>query len=357
MLSKFESKPYSTKVPAVTLSLARVLLVADTHLGFDLPFRPRIQRRRRGHDFFANFERVLQAAYQGAVDLVVHGGDLFYRSRVPEALVEMAMTPLVRVAELGIPVFLVPGNHERSRIPLHLWTMHPNIHIFDQPRTYVCPLEKGSIALSGFPFSRGIRGAFQELVCQTRHTDVKADVHLLCMHQTVEGAQVGTQDYVFRNGADIVRGRDIPAGFSAVLAGHIHRAQVLTHDLSQRFLAAPVIYPGSIERTSFAERNEQKGYMVVTLGLSGPDQGRLMDVSFVELPARPMISLTVELLKIGELSVTDLLGEQLSALNPDSVVRIQLQGPGATDAQRILSAACLRELAPPSMNITLSRWT
>jgi DNA repair exonuclease SbcCD nuclease subunit len=49
-----------------------VLLVADTHLGFDLPFRPRIKRRRRGHDFFANFERALQPALQGEVDLVIH---------------------------------------------------------------------------------------------------------------------------------------------------------------------------------------------------------------------------------------------------------------------------------------------
>ncbi len=26
----------------------RILLLADTHLGFDLPFKPRVQRRRRG---------------------------------------------------------------------------------------------------------------------------------------------------------------------------------------------------------------------------------------------------------------------------------------------------------------------
>ena len=36
------------------MGLIRILLIADTHLGFDLPFRPRIKRRRRGLDFFAN---------------------------------------------------------------------------------------------------------------------------------------------------------------------------------------------------------------------------------------------------------------------------------------------------------------
>ena len=67
---------------------ARILLVADTHLGFDLPDNPRVNRRRRGHDFFANFERALGPALNGKVDLVVHGGDLFHRSRVSASVVE-----------------------------------------------------------------------------------------------------------------------------------------------------------------------------------------------------------------------------------------------------------------------------
>jgi DNA repair exonuclease SbcCD nuclease subunit len=335
-------------------SLARVLLVADTHLGFDLPFRPRIQRRRRGHDFFANLERALQPARQGAVDIVVHGGDLFYRSKVPAALVDMALAPLVQVAEQGIPVYLVPGNHERSRIPLHLWTAHPNLHIFDRPRTFVCPLERGSIALSGFPFTRKVQGEFRDLVGQTRHSDVEADAHLLCMHQTVEGARVGVQDFTFRNGPDVVRGRDIPSWIGAVLSGHIHRAQVLTHDLGNTPLAAPVIYPGSIERTSFAERLEDKGYMLVSVGLTGHDRGRLVDVAFVRLPARSMFSITVEPGSLGGPSLTDQLRHELAALDPDSVVRVLVQGPGADGASAELTAAYLRELAPSSMNITLS---
>jgi DNA repair exonuclease SbcCD nuclease subunit len=195
------------------------------------------------------------------------------------------------------------------------------------------------------------------LVAQTGHAEALADVRLLCLHQTVEGAQVGTADYTFRAGPDILPGRDIPHGFSAVLAGHIHRAQVLTHDLGHRLLAAPVIYPGSIERTSFAERDEDKGYMLVTLGLSGPDRGRLVDVSFVRLPARPMVSLTIEPATLAEVSLIEHLRSRLAVLDPDSVVRVQMQGSGAADAQRLLSSARLRELAPSSMNITLSART
>src|SRR5881275_1876466 len=61
--------------------VVRILFLADTHLGFDLPVRPRIERRRRGHDFLANYTTALRPALAGEVDLVVHGGDVFNRSR------------------------------------------------------------------------------------------------------------------------------------------------------------------------------------------------------------------------------------------------------------------------------------
>ena len=122
------------------MGIIRILFLADTHLGFDLPFRPRIQRRRRGPEFFANFERALRPALRGRVDCVVHGGDIFYRSKVPPQLVAMAFEPLKKVADQGTPVYLVPGNHERSAIPHSHLAEHPGIHIFDRPRTYLLSL-------------------------------------------------------------------------------------------------------------------------------------------------------------------------------------------------------------------------
>ena len=161
---------------------------------------------------------------------------------------------------------------------------------------------------------------------------------------------MGPSDYTFRRGPDIVRGRDIPPGFAAVLAGHIHRAQVLTHDLGRRPLAAPVIYPGSIERTSFAERREEKGYYLVTLTLSSPPR---VDPLFVPLPARPMVRLTLDVGDRDQEAALRYVGAQLAALDPEAVVRIQLEGPNTQRAARWLTAARLRELAPASMNVSL----
>jgi exonuclease SbcD len=334
--------------PAARGFSIRVLLLADTHCGFDLPVHPRVQRRRRGHDFQVNFRRSLEPALRGEVDLVVHGGDLFYRARLPPSIIELGLGPLVKVAERGLPVFLVPGNHERARIPRHLWAAHPNLHIFETPCTFTCRIQGRTVALSGFPFVRQARHRFIDLVRATGHAETPADLKLLCAHIAFEGAQVGVQNYTFRRAPDVVRGADIPEGFAAVLSGHIHRGQVLTDDLSGRPLAAPVIYPGSVEPASFAEREERKGCFILNFEARPGGQGRLTDLRFHSLPTRTMVEITLRADGTDRRSLLREAADHLRRLDPHAVVRVRWALPDAH-----LSPSDLRALAPPEMNIEI----
>jgi len=266
----------------------RVLLIADTHLGFDLPERPRTDRHRRGEDFFDAYELALRPAIRGEVDLVVHGGDVFFRSRVKPGLVMRAFQPLKRIADSGVPVLVVPGNHERSAIPYPLLAAHPGIHLFDHPRTIALKIRGVDVAVAGFPCERDdVRNRFGALVARTAWKAVPSTLRLLCFHQTVEGASVGPVDYVFRANAAVIPGRAIPHGFAAVLAGHIHRHQVLTSDLSGCPIAAPVIYPGSTQRTSAAECGEAKGYVTLDCEPSEDGRGFMREWAFHPLPDVP----------------------------------------------------------------------
>lgn len=339
--------------------MIRALLLADTHLGFDLPVRPRIQRRRRGHDFFANYERALAPALSRRVDLVVHGGDVLHRSRVPTSLVYQAFEPLKRVADAGVPVFVVLGNHERSRVPHARFAAHPRIHLFDRPRSFTLDVRGVLLRLAGFPYEhRGIRARFHAVLGATGWDRQAADVRLLCVHQCVEGASVGPADYTFRDAPDVIRGRDIPPAFAAVLSGHIHRHQLLTSDLGGRPLAAPVLYPGSIERTSIAEKDEPKGYVFVDLepaeagipadGTPETGAGRVARWSFEELPARPMLVHEIEANADGlEVRIRGLIADAPS----DAVLRIRVRGRVGRRAREVLAASNLRALALPTMNI------
>ena len=93
----------------------------NLHLGFDFPLKPRIERRRRGPDFFDNFHRVLDYARKTRPDFLVHGGDLFFRAKIPQLIVDMVYQDLFEFAAEGIPTLIVPGNHERSILPVSLF--------------------------------------------------------------------------------------------------------------------------------------------------------------------------------------------------------------------------------------------
>ena len=333
--------------------VVRILFLADSHLGIDQPRRPRVVRRRRGDDFLANYHRILDRATAGDIDMVVHGGDLFFRSRIPAELVELAFAPLREVADHDVPVFIVPGNHERSHIPHPILAIHDGIHLFDRPRTFTTSCGDVAVAIAGFPFQRtDVRARFAELV-RACECPEDAPIRLLVLHHAVEGATVGAHSFTFRTGSDVVRGRDLPAGFAAVLSGHIHRHQVLTGDLAGAPLATPVFYPGSIERTSFAERDEAKGYLIVDV-TAGNNGGQVTSWQFCGLPARPMIR---EEIATSSHESTEQLRRRLldfiGGLPADAVVELRVSGAVTTANRPLLAAASLRELAPPTMNLRL----
>jgi DNA repair exonuclease SbcCD nuclease subunit len=292
---------------------------------------------------------------EGRVDLVVHGGDVFHRSRVHPSLVFQAFQPILAIAESGVPVFVVPGNHERSRIPHDRFASHPNLYLFHRPRTVVVRLQDARVSVAGFPYERrGVRERFPQLLEDTGWHRDEADLRLLCMHHCVEGATVGPSDYTFRAAKDVVRCSDLPRQFAAVLSGHIHRPQVIRTDLGGRSLPAPVLYPGSVERTAYAEMKEKKGYMLLECE-PGAGGGTLRGSDFVALPTRPML---VRELRPGVVEGEEWVREEMEAqlaatvaeAPKDAVLRIRIHGRVPPELRPVLAASRLRSFFPPEMN-------
>ncbi len=338
-------------VPIMTDNRIRILLLADTHLGYDFPVRPRVERRRRGPDFFDNFQRVLDHAARTEPDMVIDGGDFFFRARVPPKIVDMSYEMLYKFAHTGIPTLIVPGNHERSRLPPSIWLGHPNIHVFDRPRTFRIETADGAVAVAGFPFVRGeLREQLRSVIAETEWNDISADVKLLCMHQAIAGAQVGTSNYTFRTAKDVVQMGDIPPEFDAVLAGHIHRAQVLKRPREQGDM--PVIYPGSTERTSFAERYEPKGFYEIDIIDEHNGDRRKVEARFHELPTRPMVDVAIDGIESPD-QLNIFLREQSADLDADAVVRITCDNKLDEPIRSRLTASFLRSVFPATMSVQL----
>jgi DNA repair exonuclease SbcCD nuclease subunit len=268
----------------------------------------------------------------------------------------MSFAPLKEIADQGIKVYIVPGNHERSKIPFKILSLHPNIHQFDYPRTFVFEKNGLMVALSGFPYCRNnIRAQFPKILHETgwREYQNKCDGHILCVHHCFEGATVGPVNYMFRFNQDVIRHQDVPREFAAVLAGHIHRYQILTKNLYGNPLSSPVFYPGSIERTSFAEMDEKKGYFTFELASNKNSGLYIHSEEFVELPARPMVKVNISTHGMDEKKLQAYINKSLQALSPQSVVKLDIQGFIPERCLPVLKASSLRALAPKEMNISV----
>ncbi|MBC8376582.1 MAG: metallophosphoesterase [FCB group bacterium] len=320
--------------------MIKVLFFADSHLGFDFPIRPRIHRRRRGWDFFKNYQLILDTAVEEGVDALVHGGDVFFRSKIPLPIIQKAYEPLLPVLEHGIHMFFVPGNHERSRLPASPVFHHNNFHLFDRPRSFSFDLNGLKTTWGGFPNIRHqVQKEFPNHLDLIGFEKESEALKILCMHQSIEDAVVGAQNYTFRKGPDVVGRDQFPDYLNLVLSGHIHRQQIL-----RSRTGTPLIYSGSIERTSFAERLETKGFFI--LNLSKDD----INWEFRPLPARPMHEMVLASNILDRQNLVRYILDQSEKIPDDAIFRIR---SGDEKQLEILKIADLRNVLPESMNIEL----
>ncbi|GMU82892.1 MAG: hypothetical protein AMXMBFR47_27630 [Planctomycetota bacterium] len=340
----------------------RVLHLADSHIGAQLPARPRLKIARRGDDFVRSYERVLDRALEQNVDLVLHAGDVFDQPRPSSAAMAAAAGPLLRVAGAGVPVVIVPGNHERSALPASLLFSHPKLHILAQPRTLRLTLRGVRVAVAGFPcLRRSSAERFAGALAATGWGPDEADVNILLCHQTFESAVCGPVAFRFRSGEDVVERTALPEGFDYVAAGHIHRHQVLTRPGGG---GPPIVYSGSVDRIGFAELHEPKGCMLLEFGdaKSDPERDRSDDGAqsidsdgrgsfalstaklrgtFLEHTVRPMAALPLDVTALDGAAIRERVAEWLRNLPAESLGQVRLSGNAEPRALRGLALARL----------------
>lgn len=245
-----------------------ILHLGDTHLGMDRPAWKPPADWSRAADHLAAFEAALGPALREEVDLVVHAGDVFDRSRPPPHAAAEALALLRRVAR-RVPVVLLAGNHDRRGLRPHLGAGEPGLMVVDE----ACSLTVAGLRLGLVPHHRQAA----DWAAAAREA-VGGGVDLLVTHQAFAGAQVPGFTFQVGRPAETLDARHLPEGVPAVLNGHIHPRQVVACG------ETPVVYPGSTERTSFSEAGETKGAARWSLG------GEL-SWRFVDHPTRPLVVL------------------------------------------------------------------
>ncbi|MBT3421701.1 MAG: metallophosphoesterase [Bacteroidetes bacterium] len=325
--------------------MIKILFLSDTHLGHEYPIRA-TKRIRRGQDFFDNFEFVLNYAIEHKIDLILHGGDFFFRTKIPEAIISKSYKILYDFAKHNIPLVIVPGNHESSRLPRSPLIFQPNLHIFKEACCFHFEIKGKKINISGFPYERHqIRDQFHDIAQQIKKQEAEADINLLLTHHAVEGCTCGPGNYTFRKNEDVIQMKDIPMHYDAVLCGHIHREQILWKNEQNKKL--PIIYAGSVERTSFAEKEEIKGFYV--LEFDEKKQNR----NFVPLNTRPMVDISIPENLNSAIDLVNYLLDESKSLDSRSILKIKCTNE---EIRKLLTPKLLDEVFKPSIITQISGW-
>ncbi len=270
----------------------RILHFADAHVGMERYGRVDAATgiNSRVMDYLRRLSDVAAYAIEQQVDLVIFAGDA-YKTRNPNSTYRREFAWRIKqIADQGIPVVLVPGNHDLPAAPNRASTIEifdtlrvPHIHVLDHasgvtlietrrgapvqiapvPYPYISELtsqeEYRAVSLEKLDriVTAKLDAVIRDFANEVRQRpDIPA---VLVGHFSVDEAQAGSEH-------NIMVGRDVKVSRSVlvddawdyVALGHIHKHQDLNKDAQP-----PVVYSGSLSRIDFGEEKEPKGWVMV----------------------------------------------------------------------------------------------
>jgi len=226
---------------------------ADLHL--DSPFKglsrvPETVRRRLKEAAFVSLQRIVDAARRERADFVVLAGDL-YDAADRSLRAQLRLKRMLEdLAEDGIGVFAVHGNHDPESGRKAMLDWPENLHVFGSSAVGCVPAYRRDGQLAAYVY--GISYAHAAVTENLALRFVKregAPFHLAILHGNVDGMP-GHDPYAPCRLSELTA-----AGFDYWALGHVHDRRVL-HEYPH------VVYPGNIQGRSMRETGPKGAYLV-----------------------------------------------------------------------------------------------
>ena len=313
----------------------RIVHFSDLHIGVetygrplveaDLPglpdwFAPDEARERylgqstRLVDFLSAFDELIDYAIGHAVDLVLFTGDA-YKNRDPSQTHQREFAKRVRrLAEAGVPVFLLVGNHDlphtthrASAVEIFDVLGVPNVTTAERLGVYRVETPSGPLQVLALPwirrsallaredvrslpyeqFKKLLEDRLTEMVIDAGETLDPALLSVLAAHVSVSTAKPGTECTMMIGQDHVLLQSDLagrPVDYIAL--GHIHRRQELPTS------GPPMAYAGSLQRVDFGEEDhEAKGFYVLDLDPSAELGDRVTGLELRPVQARSFVTI------------------------------------------------------------------
>lgn len=310
---------------------------SDLHLGIESygPLDPQTGVSSRVRDFLDRLDEVVDYALKSEVDAVLFCGDA-YKGRNPLPTYERELAYRVKkLADAGIPVILVGGNHDLPEHPQKASSLDifsalkvPNVYVFRRPGVIRLETRRGSLQIAAMPyppraFIRTLKEekGWEEFKIEEELQKLAQEIDpkipsVLAGHFSVIGARYGSEKaIILGDDFEVPRSVLLSGPWDYVALGHIHCFQDLNPGNQP-----PVIYSGSLERIDFSEEHESKGFVKVHLRKGETTW------EFIPVKARPF--LTIEADVRGEKEAEKILMNKLQAYKEKvngAVVRVKVK--------------------------------
>ncbi len=291
----------------------RILHFADLHVGMENYGRldPTTGTSSRVRDFLDRLDEVIEHALEHEADLVVFAGDAF-KNRNPKPTHQREFARRIKRLAGLIPTLLLVGNHDMpgmaakaSSLDIFRTLDVPGVIVGYKSEGCVINTRRGPVFLAWVPYpmrsrlldpkeSHGktieqlqsaLREKVSEKIQDLAQEAVGKDMpHVLVGHFSVTEAEFGSERSVMLgHDAAVERNNLTDPNWDYVALGHIHRHQVVKPNTYP-----PIVYSGSLERITFGEEEEEKGFCWVEL-VRGATSWK-----FVPVSARPFYTVRVD---------------------------------------------------------------
>jgi DNA repair protein SbcD/Mre11 len=248
--------------------MTTLLAIGDMHLGRPPTALPEDLRHRSPElGPQAAWELAVDEAIDRAVDGVLLAGDLVERSRDFFVAYGQLKAGIEKLAEAGIPVLAVAGNHDTHVLP-RLADEIEHLHLLGRAGKWeTAHLDDVSILGWSFPQPRVRRSPLESLESLDRNQGDGVVIGLLhCDRDQPDSAHAPVSSEALKS-----------APVDAWLLGHIHRPDALDED-------RPIGYLGSINALRASETGARGPWMVqVTAGTVTADQVPLAPLRYERL--------------------------------------------------------------------------
>lgn len=299
----------------------QALHCSDTHLDKNFNIANLLRAQERKEDLNSNFSAAVDYALGNRPDLFLMTGDIFDRVSPGNAARILVTEKVRQLKEAGISVFTIGGNHDvpklgRQPLAIDILSSAGLATVFsrsDEFQKRVINVNGKRVCVAGKSYASQIES---ENPLRGREVPLEGDYNLVMVHGSLQGLNV-VSSVPEMGSQNPFQPEDIKAGLNYLALGHFHNYY------ERKYGGCRIVNPGSMEKLSWAELNDDKGFVWAELDRSD------VSVEFVKLPTRPMEKYMLDLSKEEDYSPTlrDHVIDYIKKHgDPEKIARLFLQG-------------------------------